>query len=145
MVCYRNDKEKINQNEIKQKILENVKVKYPKEKIEYVDTVIPGIFSYEKGRKTFLHFIKKVKKSKLFITDRLHGMLFAAITGTPCIAINNKTGKVKGVFDTMSSKNKYIKYIADIRSVEDCIESLNIEKEYRFANSSLREKLLNII
>ncbi len=32
-------------------------------------------------------------KSGLVITDRLHGMIFAAITGTPCIAIDNKSKK----------------------------------------------------
>ncbi len=29
--------------------------------------------------------------SGLVITDRLHGMIFAAITGTPCIALDNKS------------------------------------------------------
>ena len=34
--------------------------------------------------------------ARLVITDRLHGMIFAYITNTSCIAIDNKSGKVSG-------------------------------------------------
>jgi pyruvyl transferase EpsI len=33
-------------------------------------------------------------RSRVVITDRLHGVIFCVITKTPCIAINNKNGKV---------------------------------------------------
>ena len=33
--------------------------------------------------------------AELVITDRLHGMVFAALTGTPCIAFSNNNHKVK--------------------------------------------------
>ena len=33
--------------------------------------------------------LKKYRKCQLVITDRLHGMIFAAITSTPCIALGN--------------------------------------------------------
>ena len=31
------------------------------------------------------------------VTDRLHGMIFSVVTGTPCIALDNVSGKVRGV------------------------------------------------
>ena len=34
------------------------------------------------------------RSSSLVITDRLHGMIFAVITGTPCLALDSGTGKV---------------------------------------------------
>ncbi len=37
---------------------------------------------------------------KLIITDRLHGMVFAAITGTPCIAFDNSYKKTSDLYDT---------------------------------------------
>lgn len=58
------------------------------------------------------------RKSELVITDRLHGMIFCAITNTPCIAINNNNGKVKGVYDLWINKLGHI----------TLIESFNAEK-----------------
>ncbi len=45
---------------------------------------------------------------KLVITDRLHGMIFCAITGTPCIAIDNSNKKVSGVFKSWMKDYNYI-------------------------------------
>ena len=63
--------------------------------------------------------LKKFAKAKIVVTDRLHGMIFTIITNTPCIAINNLSGKVKGVYDTLSDieKNKII-FIEDKADVE---------------------------
>lgn len=44
----------------------------------------------------------------LIITDRLHGMIFSYITGTPCIAFDNKTLKVSGVYKKWLSDCEYI-------------------------------------
>lgn len=38
----------------------------------------------------------KFRECELVITDRIHGMIFAAITGTPCIALSNY--KIKGTY-----------------------------------------------
>lgn len=45
--------------------------------------------------------------SSLVITDRLHGMIFAAITGTPCVALDNNYGKVREGYKVI----KYLPYI----------------------------------
>lgn len=39
------------------------------------------------------------RSSSLVITDRLHGMIFSAITKTPCVAINNNNGKVLAAYN----------------------------------------------
>ena len=36
--------------------------------------------------------------ASLVITDRLHGLIFSAITNTPCIAFDNLSGKVHGIY-----------------------------------------------
>ena len=41
------------------------------------------------------------------ITDRIHGMLFAAVTGTPCIALDNVSKKVSGAYEWI----QYLDYI----------------------------------
>ena len=42
------------------------------------------------------------------ITDRLHGMIFSYIAGTPCIVFDNRTKKVSGVYEEWLSKCKGI-------------------------------------
>lgn len=46
--------------------------------------------------------LKRVAGAELVVTDRLHGMIFAAITGTPCVAFDNRTGKVHSVHEWIS-------------------------------------------
>lgn len=46
--------------------------------------------------------------SEVVITDRLHGMIFSAITGTPCVALDNVSHKV-------SQGNAWIRHMANIR------------------------------
>jgi pyruvyl transferase EpsI len=40
--------------------------------------------------------LNKFSQADYVITDRLHGMVLACLTGTPCLAFDNSTGKVSG-------------------------------------------------
>ena len=55
------------------------------------------------------------RKASLVITDRLHGMIFAAITGTPCIVLNSKSHKLQGCYEWLRS----LPYIVFARPGED--------------------------
>lgn len=48
------------------------------------------------------------RSAEVVITDRLHGMLFSAITGTPCVALDNVSRKV-------SQGYEWIRHIRNIR------------------------------
>lgn len=50
-------------------------------------------------------------KANVIITDRLHGMIFALLSGTKCVAIDNKTHKVFGVYKKWLSDNKNVFYV----------------------------------
>lgn len=51
---------------------------------------------------------KEFRSAKVVVTDRLHGMIFSAITGTPCVALDNVSRKV-------SQGYEWIKHIRNIR------------------------------
>lgn len=51
--------------------------------------------------------------AELVITDRLHGMIFCAITGTPCIVIASKSHKLLGCYE-------WIKELGYIRFADSC-------------------------
>lgn len=65
----------------------------------------------------------------LTITDRLHAMLFSVINGTPCIAINNKTGKVFGVAKWIEDTNMVLFASNKEEAVEKIPESLEMKKK----------------
>lgn len=56
--------------------------------------------------------IDELKKYQLVITDTLHCMISCAISGTPCIALDNISHKVKGIYRT------WLKYLGYIRFVD---------------------------
>ena len=62
--------------------------------------------------------MQRFAESQIVITDRLHGMVFAALTGTPCMVFANNHHKVMGTYDWISYL-PYIKYASD---VEDAIK-----------------------
>lgn len=85
--------------------------------------------------------------AELVITDRLHGMIFAAITGTPCIVFSNYNQKVKGTYDWIS----YLPYIRYVETTEDAVEAipeLLLMKHCEFDNTPLIpyfEKLAEVV
>lgn len=52
------------------------------------------------------------KKSELVLTDRLHGMIFCAITGTPCIVFKNSNHKIEYSYKNWLKDCNYI-YLAE--------------------------------
>lgn len=96
--CMRNDKELGISAQQRSRLVQFISKKYPK--IEYRDTHIGDeLLSPEEGLKELNSIWDAFRSASLVVTDRLHGMIFCAITGTPCIAINNSNGKVQGVYD----------------------------------------------
>lgn len=45
------------------------------------------------------------------VTDRLHGMLFAVITGTPCVVMDNANYKIKEFYETFLQDSNTVFYI----------------------------------
>lgn len=67
--------------------------------------------------KKFMEF----RGAQLVFTDRLHAMLFCVVTGTPCIAFDNLSQKVSGVYRTLPQKNKQrvVEHVEDAFSAFD--------------------------
>lgn len=84
------------------------------------------------------------KNSELVVTDRLHGMIFSAITGTPCIFIDSKSPKVKGCYEWLKHLD-YIRFCEDPSNLSDIYYSMP-KGDQCYDNSELMpyfEKLAN--
>lgn len=118
LLCMRNDVEKTTSISA-QTILETA-AQATGETVSYTDTTIDNKFapiSKERGEKLVIDKFNEFRKAKLVITDRLHGMIFSAVTGTPCIAMNNSTGKVGFEYQWL----KDFPYIAFAHSAEETV------------------------
>ena len=75
------------------------------------------MYTYKQGKKKFKKIIKQFSKSKLVVTDRLHGMILSVITGTNCIAFDNSSGKVSGVYDTIKDDDVNVEFIENYNNI----------------------------
>lgn len=92
---------------------------------------------------------ERFRNSEIVFTDRLHGMIFAAITGTPCIVLPNKSHKVKGVYDWLFTDCEYITFMQefDWKKIQSFIDTV-CSKTYTYDNAYLMpyyDKLLDLI
>lgn len=149
LLCFRKDKERICSDTDKSKIYEIIKSKYPSLDVKETDTVINNFISIKNRYKEVQNKLEEFSHAKLLITDRLHGMVFAAITDTPCIAFDNSSGKVKGVYNWIEN-NEYIKYVGDLKQFGNALDSIDINRQYTYdhdhidkAFSILKEDIMN--
>ena len=70
------------------------------------------------------------RHAELVVTDRLHGMIFSAITGTPCIVIDSKSPKVRGCYEWIKDLD-YIKFCENASEIQKVYDSIK-KQEYTY-------------
>lgn len=115
LLCLRNDCETTNyelHKKIKEKLNDN--------KIEYdcFDIFINEYIDQEDGENLVQYVFDKFVNYKCIITNRLHAMLISTIASVPCLAFDNSTKKICGVFEWIK-KYKYVKIID-----ENCLDKI---------------------
>ena len=137
LFCLRKDKEKINNN------FSTIKEKAKNYNLFYTDTIVKKRI-YEFNRKKELNRkFDEFSKFKLIITDRLHGMVFALLTGTPCIVFNNINYKIKGVYKWIE-KIDYIKMYNE-KTIDDDFDYLINLNDCHYNNSDIKKKYQSLI
>lgn len=118
LFCMRSDRERsLNETDIEELRFAVERV-LPAESLSFTDTVVERSILPTKRQDAVSSKLTEFSSSRLVITDRLHGMIFAAITGTPCIALNNDNGKVGRVYEWIAE----LPYITFAQSVSEAIE-----------------------
>ena len=143
--CFRKDSEKILKNSDQEIIIE--KCKKITDKLIFTDMNSLKEVTKENRRNIIMNKFKDFQKSKLVITDRLHGMVFCALSGTPCIAFSNYNQKVKGTYDWIKYLD-YIKYVDNIEEAKRYIDELIHLENTEYDNSKFikyYDQIKNII
>jgi pyruvyl transferase EpsI len=81
---------------------------------------------------------------KCIITDRLHGMVFSVITGTPCIVFDNSYGKNRALYETWLKNIPFVYFVdnLDINNLKSLIaNALCIESTQRGLENTFRHFL----
>ena len=134
VLCFRNDKEiRISEKE-KEQILSMVRRRYSK--ISEVDTV--GDKRNRSNRRAALSdFISVLRSAELVITDRLHCMIFCALIGTPCIAMDNSYHKLKGGYYWLEVL-EYIQFIDKVDELEAWLDH-TWKENYKYPAEDFRK------
>lgn len=121
LTCFRCDKERNISLEDEQHLIKNLKGKgytvYETDMMSEVQITIDNREEIVNNK------LQQFAGAKLVITDRLHGMVFCAITGTPCIVLGNNHHKVEGTYEWVKHLD-YIKYVTDITEVIKLVTQL---------------------
>lgn len=134
LMCMRNDLESILSINDKKEIENKLNTIYFK--VRHNDTWVD--YKYNKSSRKYLleEKLKEFSSSEIVLTDRIHGMIFATITSTPCIALSNYNHKVKGTYEWLEQFD-YIKYA---NSLEEALKLIDEFKPHIITNPTYSNK-----
>jgi len=120
-ICFRDDKEMVMSKEERESILDVI------EKAGYspmeISTISPrNIYAPERNtvlKDKWAEFVS----CRMIITDRLHGMIFSAITGTECVAFDNISKKVAGGYEWLKEL-EYIHYCDSLETFKTSFDNI---------------------
>jgi len=96
--CIRSDGESNLSSAEKSDLLKTLKNQY-NGSIRFGDTHIDNSnMSWEVRLAELENIWQRFRSAKVIVTDRLHGMIFAAITGSPCVVLTNSNHKIKQTY-----------------------------------------------
>lgn len=145
LLLFRTDKEKTLENESIKKIKEIVKTKFEKYTISDMN-LGSGIVNIggKKREKILDNKFKQFQTSQIVITDRLHGMIFAAITETPCVVFGNFNHKITESYKWLENL-EYIRFCDNMNEIEDIIEEVIKTKNRKYDNKFAEEAIVKIL
>lgn len=149
LLCFRVDAEKVFRE------VDSIRNLVMRNQIQYdeMDTHTYKYIPEPEGELYVNDLLEKFQEYDLMITDRLHGMLLAYASGTPCIAFDNSTHKVSGVYEWIKDTHAVIfleqydegeleKLIIDCRrEVMPSYQNLDLSKQFFL----MKEKIKGLI
>ncbi len=129
-ICLRNDVESVISYKDRVKIMNQLTIK---NNTQIFDTVINKHISLNERSNVINEFMDYISQFKVIVTDRLHCMVLAYLTYTPCIAFQNSNGKVRGVYEWIKDCN-FIK-LCDKENLYESLEELVDIKSFKESES----------
>lgn len=131
LLCLRSDIEKANDTDHVRKTLENTGYN-----IRETTTVVNHLIQFNKREQIVKAKIREFGDVSVVVTDRLHAMIFSLLSGTPCFAFDNATGKVFGVGEYLKESGMPV-YLID-RLDASMVENVEFSKRKYYLTDELR-------
>lgn len=119
LLCLRRDSESKINEEQKTQIMDYIEEQG--HEFDVFDTTLDKPIAKNDRKETVLETLEYISGYNLMITDRFHGVIFAAITETPCIAIDTVDHKISssiGWFDDV----EHVRYAGDYEDIPKLLE-----------------------
>jgi len=142
LLCMRDDKEKVLTSEMLDQLKDTLSI-YSAEEIRCTDTLCGYPVGKTSRRREIMKKLQEFSKAQLVVTDRLHGMLLAVVSGTPCIAFQNVNGKVGGVYRWIEKLN-YVYSVNSIDEFQDALSKLELDRAYSYDNKMFEDEFERI-
>ena len=120
ILCLRSDREKTRSEQTDTIIEAQVRELFG-DRIRRIDMIVSRQIPIEDRDLELEQQFDAFRHAELVITDRLHGMIFCAITGTPCVVLNSKSPKVLGCYA----------WIKDLPYIRFCDDAVKIKQIYQ--------------
>ena len=90
-------------------------------RLEDFDTDVYRNLSEEEAREELTELWERMAGAEAVVTDRLHGMVFAALTQTPCVLLRSLSHKIEGVYQWVKPL-EYIQLARDVNGVDAALD-----------------------
>lgn len=135
LICLRGDREKTRTEE-QEEIIRQQAAELFGQAVSVTEMVVPGVVPVDQREQELEKKFDQFRGAELIITDRLHAMIFAAITGTPCVVIDSKSPKVRGCYEWIRDLD-YIRFADDVSQIADEYRKIP-QGEHRYDNEPLK-------
>jgi pyruvyl transferase EpsI len=126
MICLRQDKEAGITSICRNNLIATLCDTYPGSIIK--DTLVEGPrLDYPTYELRLDAFLAQVSNTRCLVTDRLHGLIFSIITGTPCVVIENNNHKIRAIVESWLSDMPSVRLLTNpnpdtvLRAVKEVI------------------------
>ena len=142
-VCLRNDMEGVLKASDQKTIMSFANTKTSNIVLELSTT--PSIsWITEQNREIIINeLLADFCKCKLIITDRLHAMIFAVVTKTPCVVFDNKNHKIAGTYEFIKD-NSAVVLINSIEQLNDAVDRV-LNKSYELDQAHIHDIISNLV
>lgn len=140
LICFREDRESggINQSQIREALQNRGMV------LEDIHTVLEEEVHLNNRKDYVENLLDKISSAEVVVTDRLHGMIFCAVTDTPCVAFDNISGKLTGTHAWLQDRG-YIALCDGIEQLDKCLDKvLSMERDENYPVENMDCKFMDL-
>ncbi len=134
LLCLRSDCEKTRSEDEEATVRQQAAALFG-DQVRNTDMMADHAFPLEQREQQLRKKMDEFKSAQLVITDRLHGMIFCAITATPCIVIDSKSPKVRGCYEWIRHLD-YIRFADNACQIADLYHQIP-QNEHHYDNTHL--------